>query len=68
MIGDSHALFVVMHGDEIVVTSKTSAAYCKRPNFSQLKVRRCTDTNDYELLAQAWPVANAKACELGWIV
>jgi len=49
-------LFVVVHGDEIVVTSETGfrAAYCKRPNFPQLKVRRCTDTDDHELLAQAW--------------
>ena len=46
-------LFVVVHGDEIVVTSETGfrVAYCKRPNFPQLKVRRCTDTDDHELLA-----------------
>jgi hypothetical protein len=43
-------------------------AYCKRPNFAQLKVRRRTDTDDHELLAQAWQAANAKARELGWIV
>ena len=37
-------LFVVVQGDEIVVTSETGfrAAYCKRPNFPQLKVRRRT--------------------------
>ena len=37
-------LFVVVQGDEIVVTSETDfrAAYCKRPNFPQLKVRRRT--------------------------
>ena len=62
-------LFVVVQGDEIVVTSETGfrAAYCKRPNFPQLKVRRRTDTDDHELLAQAWQTANAKARELGWI-
>ena len=60
-------LFVVVQGDEIVVTSETGfrAAYCKRPNFPQLKVRRRTDTDDHELLAQAWQAANAKARELG---
>jgi hypothetical protein len=43
-------LFVVVHGDEIVVTSETGfrAAYCKRPNFPRLKVRRCTDTDDHD--------------------
>ena len=62
-------LFVVVHGDEIVVTSETGfrAAYCQRPNFPQLKVRRCTDTDDHELLAQAWQAESAKARELGWI-
>jgi len=37
-------LFVVVQGDEIVVTSETDfrAAYCNRPNFPQLKVRRRT--------------------------
>ena len=63
-------LFVVVQGDEIVVTSETDfrAAYCKRPNFPQLKVRRRTDTDGHELLSQAWQAANAKARELGWIV
>jgi hypothetical protein len=62
-------LFVVVQDDEIIVTSETGfrAAYCKRPNFPQIKVRRWTDTDDYELLAQAWQAANAKARELGWI-
>jgi hypothetical protein len=68
-LGSSVRLFVVVQGDEIVVTSETGfrAAYCKRPNFPQLKVRRRTDTDDHELLAQAWQAANAKARELGWI-
>jgi hypothetical protein len=63
-------LFVVVQGDEIVVTSETGfrAEYWRRPNHPQLKVRRCTDTEDQELLANAWQAANAKARELGWIV
>ena len=48
-------LFIVVQGDEIVVTSETGfrAAYCKRPNNPKLKVRRRTETYDHELLAQA---------------
>jgi len=63
-------LFVTVQDDEIVVTSDTGfrAAYCKRPNHLQLKVRRRTETDDQEVLAQAWQAANAKARELGWIV
>ena len=39
-------LFVVVQDDEIIVTSETGfrAAYCKRPNHPQLKVRRRTET------------------------
>jgi hypothetical protein len=63
-------LFVVVQDDEIIVTSETGfrAAYCKGPNHPQLKVRRRTETDDYEVLARAWQVATAKARELGWIV
>jgi len=63
-------LFVTVQDDEIVVTSDTGfrAAYCKRPNHPQPKVRRRTETDDQEVLAQAWQAANAKARELGWIV
>ena len=63
-------LFVVVQGDEIIVTSETGfrAEYLKRPNHSQLKVRRCTDTENHELLARAWQAANSNARELGWIV
>ena len=59
-------LFVMVQGYEIVVTSETGfrAEYWKRPNHPQLKVRRCTETDNYELLAQAWQLANAKAREL----
>ena len=62
-------LFVTVQ-DEIVVTSDTGfrAAYCKRPNHPQLKVRRRTETDDQGVLARAWQAANAKARELGWIV
>ena len=61
-------LFVVVQDDEIIVTSETGfrAAYCKRPNFPQLKVRRRTDTDDQEVLAQAWQAATDKERELGW--
>ena len=59
----------VVQGDEIIVTSETGfrAEYWKRPNHPQLKVRRCTETENHELLAKAWQAANAKARELGWI-
>ena len=62
-------LFVVVQDDEIIVTSETGfrAAYCKRPNLPQLRVRRRTETVDQEVLAQAWQAADAKARELGWI-
>jgi len=55
--------------DEIVVTSETGfrAAYCRRPHHPYLIVRRRTDTNDHEVIAQAWQAANDKARELGWI-
>jgi hypothetical protein len=60
----------MVRGDEIIVTTGDGfyVAYCKRPNTPQLKVRRCTDTDDLELLAGAWQAANSKARELGWIV
>jgi hypothetical protein len=37
-------LFVMVAGDEIIVTSSTGfrAVYCKRPNLARLKVRRRT--------------------------
>ena len=62
-------LFVLVRGDEIVVTSSTGfrAAYLKRPNHPQLIVWRRTETDDQQLLAQAWEAATAKARELGWI-
>ena len=52
----------------IVTTLGFYAAYSKRPNKPQLIIKRRTDTNDHELLAQAWQAASDKARELGWIV
>jgi hypothetical protein len=68
--GGALRLFVIVRGDEIVVTSETGfrAAYCKRRNKPLLRLTRLTGTEDYELLAQAWLAANDKARELGWIV
>jgi len=62
-------LYVMVQGDEIIVTSESGfrVEYWKRPNHPQLKVRRCTDTDNHELLAQAWQAANTKARDLGWI-
>jgi hypothetical protein len=41
---------------------------CKSSDQPQLILRLRTKTDDYELLARAWMVANAKAREFGWIV
>ena len=65
---EQRRLFVIVNGDEIVVTSEGfRAAYCRRPHHPQLIVRRRTDTDDHEVIAQAWQAANDKARELGWI-
>jgi hypothetical protein len=56
-------------GNEIIVrTLGFFAAYAKPSNAPQLILRRRTETDDHELLAQAWQAANEKARELGWIV
>jgi len=57
--------FVMVQGDEIIVTSTTGfrAAYFKRPYHPQLVLRRRTQTDDQELLARAWQAANEKARE-----
>jgi hypothetical protein len=61
-------LFVMVDGDEIVVTSDAGFVHhCRRPHHPQLIVRRRTDTDDLEMVAQAWQAANDKARELGWI-
>ena len=61
--------FVVVQGDEIIVTSATvfCAAYFKRPYHPQLILRCRTQTHDHELLARAWQAATEKARELGWV-
>ena len=61
-------LLVLVAGDEIIVTSsKGFRAVYKRANRPQLIRRRRTDTDDNDVLAQAWQAANQKARELGWI-
>jgi hypothetical protein len=61
-------LIAELRGDEIIVkTLGFYAAYAKSSDAPQLVLRRCTDTNDHELLARAWQAALAKARELGWI-
>jgi hypothetical protein len=56
-------------GDEIIVrTLGFFAAYTKPSNAPQLILRHRTETDNHELLAQAWHAANQKARELGWIV
>jgi hypothetical protein len=62
-------LIVVVKGDEIIVTTLGFyATYYKSQRQPQLILREHTKTEDYELLAEAWKAANAKARELGWIV
>ena len=69
MPGRAHQLRVEVRRDLIIVTALGFyAAYSKRPNKPQLIIMRRTDTNDHELLAQAWQAASDKARELGWIV
>ena len=64
-------LFVMVQGDEIIVTS-TGRGFIAQMEATKpspvAKVRRCTETENHELLAKAWQAANAKARELGWIV
>jgi hypothetical protein len=62
-------LIADVSGDEIIVrTLGFYAVYAKPSNGPQLILRRRTETDDHELLAQAWQEANNKARELGWIV
>ena len=69
MPGRGHQLRVEVRRDLIIVTTLGFyAAYSKRPHKPQLIIKRRTDTNDHELLAQAWQAASDKARELGWIV
>jgi hypothetical protein len=48
--------------------SKFRAVYYKPHGQPQLLLRERSKTDDYELMADAWQVANDKARELGWIV
>jgi hypothetical protein len=55
-------------GDLIVTSGDFCAIYFRPSDQPQLILRRRTQTDDHELLAQAWQAANDKARELGWIV
>ena len=64
------ALRVEVQEDEIIVTqtgSKFRAVYHKPDDQPQL-IAKGSPHGNYDFLAQAWVVANAKARELGWIV
>ena len=62
-------LSVELRGTEIIVRKADFyAVYYKPTNQPQLILRRRSDTNDHQLLAQAWQAANDKARERGWIV
>ena len=67
MAASKRFVVVVQDGDIIVSVSGFYAVYFKPSNHPQLILRRRSDTDDHELLAQAWPAANDKARELGWI-
>jgi hypothetical protein len=60
----------VHQGDIIVSLAEEGfrAVYYKPSDQPQLVIRHRTQTDDHELLAQAWRAANDKARELGWIV
>jgi hypothetical protein len=45
-----------------------TAVYYKPANGRQLVLKKCTNTDDYELLSQVWEAANDMARKLGWIV
>ena len=60
-----------MDGSTVILThpgAKFRAVYSKQHRHPQLLLRERSRTDDYELLAEAWKVANDKARELGWIV
>jgi hypothetical protein len=54
--------------DLVLTSGDFCAVYFKPSDQPQLILRRRTQTDDHELLAQAWEAANDKARELGWIV
>jgi hypothetical protein len=64
-------LEVMVQDGAIIVTAPRSsfrAVYCKPHRQPELILRERTKTDDYDLLAEAWKAASAKARELGWIV
>jgi hypothetical protein len=63
-----HTTVLVQDGDIVVSVAGFYAVYYKPINQPQLILRRRSETDDHELLAQAWQAANEKARELGWIV
>ena len=65
----SDALQVEVEGLNLIVSgSGFCAVYYKSIDQPQLILRLRTKTDDYELLARGWMIANRKARELGWIV
>ena len=68
-LGKSKRFVVVVQDDDIIVgLLGFYAVHYKPSNQPQLILRRRSETDDHELLAQAWQAANDKARELGWIV
>jgi len=69
-LGKSELLVVEVQGGEIIVTAPNFYASYVKPITTRprLILRRRSNTDDYELLAQAWQAANDKARELGWFV
>ena len=62
-------LVVTVGADVIIVkTLGFYAAYGRPTDGPDLILRRHTDTDDQELLAEVWRAATDKARELGWIV
>jgi len=61
---------VEARGDTIVVTDPVTqffAIYMKPADTRQLVLKSYDVTKSYELLAQAWAVADDIARELGWV-
>jgi hypothetical protein len=53
--------------ESVVRTPGFYAAYETPTDAPQLVLKRRTETDDRELVARAWQVANDKARGLGWI-
>ena len=50
----------------LLPTQLSISSGAKSSDWSELILKRRTDTDDHVLLAQAWQAANTKARELGW--